>query len=93
MTRLNLILLLLLVACSVSVVSAQHRARKVFMELIQEQETAAALEVEFDRLRLEQRTWAMHSRIEKVARQDLRMQAPSADRTHVISIAGVGQQR
>ncbi len=93
MTRLNLILLVSLVACGVSVVSAQHRARKVFMDLIQEQEAAAALEVEFDRLRLEQRTWTMHSRIEKVARQDLGMHAPAADDTRVLRLDGVTQQR
>lgn len=92
MTRLNLILLVLLVACSLAVVTAQHRARKVFMELAQEQDTAAALDVEFDRLRLEQRTWAMHSRIEKVARQNLGMQAPQADRTRVLSLDGVTLQ-
>lgn len=86
MTRLNLILLVLLVTFSLSVVTVQHRARKVFMELAREQDTAAALEVEFDRLRLEQRTWAMHSRIEKVARQNLRMQTPRADRTRVLSL-------
>jgi cell division protein FtsL len=91
-TRLNLILLVLLVACSLSVVTAQHRARKVFMELTQELHTATALDVEFDRLRLEQRTWAMHSRIEKVARQDLGMQAPQADHTRVLSLYGVALQ-
>ncbi len=92
MTRLNLILLVLLVACSLSVVTAQHRARKVFMELTQERDTATTLDVEFDRLRLEQRTWAMHSRIEKIARQDLGMQAPQADRTRVLSLYGVAHQ-
>lgn len=86
MTRLSLILLVLLVTFSVSVVTAQHRARKVFMELAREQDVAAALDVEFDRLRLEQRTWAMHSRIEKVATQDLKMQTPQADRTRVLSL-------
>jgi cell division protein FtsL len=87
-TRLNLILLVLLVTCSLSLVTAQHRARKVFMELTNEQQSSAALEVEYDRLRLEQRTWAMHSRIEKVARQDLKMQAPEPKRTRVLSLDG-----
>ncbi len=88
MTRLNLILLILLVACSLSLVTAQHRARKVFMELTHEHEIAAALDVEFDRLRLEQRTWAMHSRIEKIATQDLKMQTPQAERTRVLRLSG-----
>ena len=85
MTRINMVLLLLLVACSLSLVTAQHRARKTFMELARQQEIAAAHEVEFDRLRLEERTWAMHSRIEKVARLNLKMQAPEADRVRILS--------
>ena len=85
MTRINIVLLLLLVACSLSLVTAQHRARKTFMELTRQQEIAAAHEVEFDRLRLEERTWAMHSRIEKVARLNLKMQAPESDRVRILS--------
>jgi cell division protein FtsL len=85
MTRINIALLLLLVGCSLSVVTAQHRARKTFTELTRQQEIAAVHEIEFDRLRLEQRTWAMHSRIEKVARLNLKMQAPAADRVHILS--------
>lgn len=84
-TRVNLVLLVLLVACALSLVTAQHRARKTFMELTKQREISEAHAVEFDRLRLEQRTWAMHSRIEKVARQNLRMQAPDADRIRIIS--------
>lgn len=85
MTRINIVLLLLLVACSLSLVTAQHRARKTFMELTRQREIAAAHEVEFDRLRLEERTWAMHSRIEKVARLNLKMQAPEGDRIRILS--------
>ncbi len=85
MTRINIALLLLLVACCLSLVTAQHRARKTFTELTRQQEIAAAHGVEFDRLRLEQRTWAMHSRIEKIARSNLKMQAPEADRIRILS--------
>ena len=83
--RVNLVLLLLLVACALSVVTSQHRARKTFMELVRQQDIAAAHEVEFDRLRLEQRTWAMHSRIEKVARLNLKMQAPEPARIRILN--------
>jgi cell division protein FtsL len=84
-TRINIVLLILLVACALSVVTSQHRARKTFMELIRQQDIAAAHDVEFDRLRLEQRTWAMHSRIEKVARLDLKMQVPEAKRIRILN--------
>ncbi len=85
MTRINLVLLVLLVACSLSVVTSQHRARKTFMELLRQQDIAAAHVVEFDRLRLEQRTWAVHSRIEEVARLNLKMQAPEAARIRILN--------
>lgn len=84
-TRVNLVLLLLLIACALSLVTSQHRARKTFMELVRQQDIAAAHEVEFDRLRLEQRTWAMHSRIEKVARLNLKMQAPESKRIRILN--------
>ncbi len=84
-TRINLVLLLLLVSCALSLVTAQHRARKTFMELTKQREIAETYAVDFDRLRLEQRTWAMHSRIEKVARLNLKMQAPDEKRIRILS--------
>ena len=85
MARLNLILLAALVVCALSVVTSQHRARKLYIELQKEQETARKLEVEFGQLQLEQSTWAMHSRIEKVALTELRMQTPPPSRVQVVA--------
>ena len=64
MTRLNLLLLAILIACALSVVTSQHKARKLFIELQKAQKSAKQLDVEWGRLQLEQSTWAMHSRIE-----------------------------
>ncbi len=80
MARLNLLLLALLIACALGLVSAQHQARKLFTSLEQEGERARQLEIEFGQLQLEQSTWAMHTRIEKIAAQTLRMRAPDARR-------------
>ncbi len=86
MTRLNLILLFVLVLCCLSVITSQHRARKLFVELTRLEDGAAALDVEFGQLQLEQRTWAMHSRIERVARENLHMRTPDAKVIRILSI-------
>ena len=42
------------------------------------------LDVEWGQLQLEQSTWAMHARVERVARDRLHMGAPDAKRTQVV---------
>ena len=44
MARLNLILLAILVVCALSVVTSQHKSRKLYVELQKEQELAKQLE-------------------------------------------------
>ena len=85
MTRVNLILLALLVASALGAVSAQHKARRLFSELDREQVTQRRLETEFRQLQLEQSTWAMHARIEKVALAQLKMQMPSPAKVQVVA--------
>ncbi len=84
MTRLNLILVGILVVCALSVVTSQHKARKLYVDLQKEQELAKQLEVEWGQLQLEQSTWAMHARIEKIATGRLQMRAPPSSRVQVI---------
>lgn len=84
MTRLNLLLTLILIACALSVVTSQHNARKLFVELEKEQELARQLAVEWGQLQLEQSTWAMHARVEKIASGQLRMRVPDAARVRII---------
>ena len=84
MARLNLILLAILVVCALSVVTSQHKARKLYGELQKEQETARKLDIEYGQLQLEQSTWAMHARIEKIAGGQLMMRVPSSARIQVV---------
>jgi cell division protein FtsL len=85
MTRLNLVLLAILIACGLALVTSQHQARKLYVELQKEQELAKQFEVEFGQLQLEQSTWAMHARIEKIAVRDLSMRAPPPSRVQVLA--------
>lgn len=77
MLRLNMILLLVAVLCALGAVTAQHKARKLFQAVEAEQERARQLEVEYDQLQLELSTWATHPRIEKIAREKLKMAVPA----------------
>jgi cell division protein FtsL len=86
MTKLNLILFFVLIAVSLSIVTSQHKARKLYFELEQLQELAKKYETEYGQLQLEQSTWAMHSRIEELANKKLNMQVPDAKRIQVISL-------
>ena len=83
MTRLNLILLGILVGCALMLVTSQHQARKLYVELQKEQELAKDLDIEWGQLQLEQSTWATHARIEKIAAKSGMRIAP-ASRVQVI---------
>jgi cell division protein FtsL len=87
MVRLNLILLAILIVCALAVVSSQHKARKLYVELQKEQESMRQLEIEWGQLQLEQSTWAMHARIEKIATRELGMRVPPASRIEVLPAA------
>jgi cell division protein FtsL len=87
MIRINLVLLGVLIACALALVTAQHRARKLFTELETEQEIAKQLDVEWGQLQLEQSTWAMHARVEKVAGGTLQMHVPAANRVVLVPAA------
>ena len=90
MTRLNLFLTLILIACALGVVTSQHKARKLFVELEKAQELSRQLAVEWGQLQLEQGTWATHARVEKIAAGQLRMKVPSASRMQIISLGNSG---
>jgi cell division protein FtsL len=87
MVRLNVVLLVVLVLCALSLVTSRHQARKLFVELEREQANARGYETEFGQLQLEQSTWAMPVRVEKIAREQLRMHMPGPGRIEVVSAA------
>lgn len=77
MARLNLFLIVVLLGCALSLVSSNHRARKLFTELEAGQKRMRDLDVEFGQLQLEQSTVAAHARVEKLARDKLGMKPPA----------------
>lgn len=87
--RVNLLLLAIVIACALGVVSSQHKARKLFVELQKEQELARQMEVEWGQLQLEQSTWAMPTRVEKIASHQLQMQLPKGEKIQFVRMEQV----
>jgi len=83
---LNGLLLIALVVCALSVVTSQHKARKMYIEFQKEKEYAQQMEVEWGQLQLEQSTWATPARIEKIAVQKLKMQLPKSEQIQFIQL-------
>lgn len=91
MTKVNAVLIAVLMTCALLLVTSQHRARKAFIELERAQAMARKHEVQWNQLQLEQTQLAKHSRIDAVARKDLRMLPVAPERTlYVASQAGRG---
>jgi cell division protein FtsL len=86
MSRLNIVLLVLAIACALAVITSQHRARRLFSELEGAQASAQKLNEEFTQLQLEQGTWATNKRVEAVASRRLGMRLPDPATTVVIAV-------
>ena len=87
MIRLNLVLLLAITLCAIGVVTSQHKARKLFQALEAEQERSRGLDVEYGQLQLELSTWAAQPRIEKIARERLKMAVPAQAKVQTVTSA------
>ena len=83
---LNVLLLAAAVMCALSVVTSQHKARKLYIELQNEKERAQQMDVEWGQLQLEQSTWATLARVEKIAARQLQMQLPKSGQVQYIRV-------
>ena len=84
MIKLNLLLTLISITCALSVVTSQHNARKLFYELEKEQEMTRQLAIELGQLQLEQSTWALQARVEKIASEQIRMRVLDPSQVRII---------
>ncbi len=89
---LNVLLLTVLVTCALSVVTSQHKARKLYVELQKEKENAQQMDVEWGQLQLELSTWATPARVEKIAERQLHMQLPASGQVQFIRVEPDGQR-
>lgn len=86
MARLSLALLVVVIACALGLITAQHQARKLFIDLEAEQAAAKKFEEEKTQLQLEQGTWATHKRVEALAAKSLGMRFADPATTRVIDV-------
>ena len=86
MTRLNLLLVLLVVASALYLVHSQYEARRLFVELEAARREAKRLEVEHDRLQVERRAQATLLRVEQIARQQLQMRPANPAITQYVTL-------
>lgn len=82
--RVSAILVVVLVACALSLITAQHQSRRLFIELERAQAAGRELEIEWSQLQLDQSALGKHVRIEANARRELKMVPVGADRTQYL---------
>lgn len=73
MIRLNLVLLLAVLASAFYLVNVQYESRRLFAELDKAHTEARRLDVERERLQVEKRAQATPARVERLAREKLQM--------------------
>ena len=73
MTRLNLVLLVAVIASALYLVQTQYESRRLFAELDRAVSDAHKLEVDHERLHAEKRAQATTLRVEKIAKDQLQM--------------------
>lgn len=85
MSRLNVLLLVLVVASALYVVHSQYEARRLFVELEAARKEGQRLQIEQERLQVEHRAQATPLRVEQLARQQLQMRAANPAITQYVT--------
>jgi cell division protein FtsL len=73
MARLNILLLIAVLATALLLVHMQYRSRQLFTEMERVNTEAHRLEVENERLQVDKRAQATPLRVEKLAKEQLKM--------------------
>lgn len=79
MIRVTAALVAASVASALGVVASQHQSRKLVTAIEREQSRTQALKIEWDQLQLESGAVGARQRVEKIAREQLRMRTPEHD--------------
>ena len=90
MIRLNLVLLLAVLASALYLVNVQYESRRLFAELDRSRSESRRLELDNERLQVEKRAQATPLRVEKLAKEQLQMRTASPAITLYVSRDGHG---
>ena len=88
MTRLNLVLLLAVLASALYLVQVQYESRRLYTEIERAQGEARRLEVEHERLQVEKRAQATPLRVERLAKEQLQMRPATPAITQYVTLKG-----
>lgn len=89
MIRLNLTLLVALLASALYLVQVQYESRRLYAEIERAEGEARKLEVEHERLQVEKRAQATPARVEKLAKDQLHMKPATPAITQYVTLKGV----
>ena len=93
MIRINLVMMIAVLASAIYLVAVQYDSRRLFTELDKARAEAHRLETEHERLEVEKRAQATPARVERLARDKLQMrQATPAITTYVTYAPTSAQQ-
>ena len=86
--RLITVLSIAVLCNALAVVYVRQENRDVFKAVVTQETQRDQLNTEWSQLQLEQATWAQHSRVELVARYELKMLPPSLEDIVVVRLPG-----
>jgi cell division protein FtsL len=90
--RVNLLLLVAVIASALYLVQVQYESRRLYAEIEKVQAEARKLEVENERLQVLKREQATPARVEKLAREQLQMRAATPAITQYVTLKGVARE-
>jgi len=85
MTRVNVALLLALLASSLYLVSVQYESRRLYYELDRAHSQARRLASDRDALQVQKRSQATPLRVERLAKEKLQMRQATPNITHYVT--------
>ncbi|MGI9309691.1 MAG: cell division protein FtsL [Gammaproteobacteria bacterium] len=77
-------LAVLTIATAIFCVYSKHQSRKLFVELQVLTTERDVLEVDWGKLQIEQSTWSTHARVERLARQQMKMRSPKPAEIYLV---------
>lgn len=91
MIRVNLVLLLAVLASALHLVGVQYESRRLFSDLDKARSEARRLATDNERLQVENREQSTPLRVETLAKTKLQMRTTTPAITHYVSYAGASQ--
>jgi cell division protein FtsL len=91
MGRLCFLVAALLMASSISLVTARYQARQLYVELDRARESSRQLEITWRQLQLDRAEQARNAQVDKLAREKLKMMTIAPEKTIYIHQSSVSQ--